>query len=227
VRAIALAPVQFENRMVTLVGRFRGRNLYGDLPQGVAKSKWDFVLQSADAAVWVTGLRPKAKDFDLDPGARVDTGRWLEVKGTVQHDGAAAWIAGESVVLARAPAEVPIEVHTPAAPQAPAPAVIFSAPLAGETDVAVDSRVRIQFSRDMIGASFKDHVRVRYTGANTPAIPPPPFTLTYNDGAHAVEIRFTEPLAPFRELMIQLDVGIAAIDNQPLQPWTLRFTTGR
>ena len=50
IRAIALAPDQFDDRSVTLVGRFRGRNLYGDLPQGVAKSKWDFVLQSADAA---------------------------------------------------------------------------------------------------------------------------------------------------------------------------------
>ena len=46
----------------------------GDLPQGVAKSKWDFVLQSADASIWVTGLRPKGKDFDLDPSARVVTG---------------------------------------------------------------------------------------------------------------------------------------------------------
>ena len=35
--------------------------LFGDLPQGVAKSKWDFVLQSADAAIWVTRLRPRAR----------------------------------------------------------------------------------------------------------------------------------------------------------------------
>ena len=83
IRAIALSPDQFDNRSVTLIGRFKGRNLYGDLPQGVAKSKWDFVLQSADAALWVTGLRPKGKDFDLDPAARVDTGKWLEVKGTL------------------------------------------------------------------------------------------------------------------------------------------------
>ena len=78
IRAIALAPEQFENRSVTLTGRFRGRNLYGDLPQGVAKSKWDFVLQSADAAIWVTGLRPKGKDFDLDASARGSTpaGGW-------------------------------------------------------------------------------------------------------------------------------------------------------
>lgn len=227
VRAIALTPAQFENRTVTLVGRFKGRNLYGDLSQGVAKSKWDFVLQSADAAIWVTGLRPKGKDFELDPGARVDTGRWLEVKGTVQRDGPSVWIAGESLRLATAPAEVPVEIHAPAAPQEPSPTVIFSAPLADETDVPVDGRVRIQFSRDMIGASFHDHVRIRYAGTNAPPIAPPSFTLTYNDGTRALEIRFKEPLAPFQVLVIQLDEGITAIDGQPLRPWTLRFTTGR
>ena len=86
IRAIALTPDQFENRNVTLVGRFKGRNLYGDLPHGLGKTKWDFVLQSADAAIWVTGLRPKGKDFELDPSARVDTGKWLEVQGTVHRD---------------------------------------------------------------------------------------------------------------------------------------------
>ena len=95
-RAIALAPEQYDGRTVTLVGRFRGRNLFGDLPVSVAKSKWDFVLQSADASLWVTGLRPKGKDFDLDPAARVDTGRWLEVTGIVHRDGAAEWLAAES-----------------------------------------------------------------------------------------------------------------------------------
>jgi hypothetical protein len=227
VRAIALTPAQFENRSVTLVGRFKGRNLYGDLPQGVAKSKWDFVLQSADASIWITGLRPKGKDFDLDREARVDTGRWLEVKGTVERDGASVWIAGESVRLATAPAEVPVEIRAPAAPQEQAPAVIFSAPLADETDFPVDGRVRIQFSRDMNGASFRDHVRIRYGGTNPPLAAPPAFTLAYNDGTRALEIRFREPLARFQPLVIQLDEGITAIDGQPLRPWTLRFTTGQ
>ena len=91
-RAIALAPAQFENRGVTLVGRFRGRNLYGDLPQALGRGKWDFVLQSADAAIWVTGARPKGRGFELDPGARADTGKWVEVKGTVRREGELVWL---------------------------------------------------------------------------------------------------------------------------------------
>ena len=227
IRAIALTPDQFENRNVTLIGRFRGRNLYGDLPQGVAKSKWDFVLQSADAAIWVTGLRPKGKDFELDPSARVDTGKWLEVKGTVHRDGALPWLAGESVRLTAAPTDVPVEVAGPPLPPEPPPVVIFSAPLPGETDFATSGRIRIQFSRDMNAASFQDRVRVGYAAVPPPPVGLPPFTTVYNDGNRSLEIRFAEPLVQFQVVVIQLDQGITAIDGQALSPWTLRFTTGQ
>jgi hypothetical protein len=227
IRAIALMPEQFDNRDVTLTGRFRGRNLYGDLPQGVAKSKWDFVLQSADGAIWITGLRPKGKDFDLDPSARVDTGRWLEVKGTVQRDGTAVWLNGESIRLTTAPNETTVEVAEPPLPAEPPPSVIFSAPLADDTDFPTTGRVRIQFSRDMNEKSFQGHVRAGYSGTATPPAPPPSFTFAYNDGNRSLEIRFKTPLAPFQPVVIQLDEGITAIDGQPLKPWTLKFTTGQ
>ncbi len=227
VRAIALAPEQFENRTVTIVGRFKGRNLYGDLPQGVGKSKWDFVLQSADAAIWVTGLRPKGQDFELDPSARVDTGKWLEVKGLVHRDGALTWLAGESLRLTTAPTDVPVEVAGPPLPPEPPPTVIFSAPLADETDFATAGRIKIQFSRDMNAASFEGRVRASYGGAAPPAAGPPPFTTAYNDGNRSLEIRFKEPLPAFQAVVVQLDQGITAMDGQPLKPWTLRFTTGQ
>jgi hypothetical protein len=227
IRAIALAPDKFDDREVTLVGRFRGRNLYGDVPQGVAKSKWDFVLQSADAAIWVTGLRPKGKDFDLDSSARVDTGRWLEVKGTIRRDGNATWLEGESVKLTTPPAETPVEVAGPPLPPEPPPTIIFSAPLADETDFPPAGRVKIQFSRDMNPATFRDRVHVRYGGPNAAALAPPAFTVNYNDGNRSVEIRFKEPLSPFQAVVIQLDDGITAIDGQPVKAWTLKFTTGQ
>jgi Big-like domain-containing protein len=226
IRSIALTPEQFDNRTVTVVGRFKGRNLFGDLPQGVGKSKWDFVLQSADGAIWVTGLRPKGKDFDLDPGARVDTGRWLEVTGTVHRDAAALWIAGESLHVTAAPTDMPVEVAAPPTPVEPPPTVIFSAPLGDETDFPVGGRVRIQFSRDMKGATFQNRVHVRYTGPNAPPTPPPPSTATYNDGTRALEITFKAPLERFQTVTIELQDGITAIDGQPLKPWTLRFSTG-
>ena len=144
-----------------MTGRFRGVNLFGDLPQAPGRSRYDFVLQSADAALWVTGLQPKGKSFSLDRNARVDTGRWLEVTGTVGRSAGLVWIDGEKIGLGTAPepaAVVQIEVPK----VGPAPDVTFSIPTPEDIDVETSILVRIQFSRDMEAASFKDRVRVRY-----------------------------------------------------------------
>ncbi len=85
-RGLALEPWRYEGQTITLVGQFRGRNLFGDLPGAPARSKYDFVLRSGDGAVWITTLRPKGRGFDLDVDARVDTGRWLEVTGVVKRE---------------------------------------------------------------------------------------------------------------------------------------------
>ncbi|HEX5475029.1 MAG TPA: Ig-like domain-containing protein [Vicinamibacterales bacterium] len=228
IRAIALAPAKYADTRVTLVGRFRGNNLYGDLPVPVGKSRWDFVLQAADGAVWVTGVRPRGKGFDLDPTARVDTGVWLEVAGMVRHEGALVWIEAASVARATAPAEAPVEVTVPL-PPAPVPQVIFTAPLANDVDVSPSSTVRLQFSRDMNPGSFKGHVHVTYTGTAPTGAPaaPPPFTIDYNEGNRALEITFSAPLDRFRTVRVDLLDGIeSAIDRQPLAPWSMTFTTG-
>ncbi len=226
IRALALAPERFEGRGVTIVGRFRGRNLYGDLPQSPGKSKWDFVLQSADAAVWVTGLRPRGKGFDLDPAARVDTGRWLEVAGTVRRDGTQVCVEGTAVkqTTAQEDAAGPVVVQLP--PEPP-PRVIFSAPVPDDTEVEVGTAVRLQFSRPMEGKSFQDRVRVSYAAPSQGQAPPaPPFTASYDPGNRSLEIRFKPPLERFQRVKVELMEGISAVDGQPLQPWTLTFTTG-
>ena len=45
--------VDLEQR-VTITGQYSGRNLTGDLPDAPARSRYDFVLRSADAAIWVS-----------------------------------------------------------------------------------------------------------------------------------------------------------------------------
>lgn len=226
IRAIAMAPERFEGRGVTLVGRFKGRNLYGDLPQAPGKSKWDFVLQSADAAVWVTELRPRGKGFDLDPSARVDTGRWLEVTGTVRRDGARVWVEGTAVSQTTAKEETaePVVVQLP--PEPP-PRVIFSAPVPDDTEVETGTPVRLQFSRPMDGKSFQNRVRASYAPPSQGQAPPvPPFTATYDPGNRSLEIKFAQPLERFQRVKLDLLEGITAVDGQPLQPWSLTFTTG-
>lgn len=228
-RAIALSPDDYVDREVRLIGRFKGRNLYGDLPTALGRDKWDFVLQSADGALWVTGVRPRGRGFDLDPGRRVDTGKWLEVTGVVKLAASGPYIEASAVALSTEQLDPTVEVELPPAPPAPPPEVIFSAPVADDTDVDRSAPVRIQFSRDMDARSVRDRVRVTY--ANPPAgvqLPPvPAFTVRYNDATHAIEITFEAPLERFQQVKVELAEGMLALDKQPLKPWSLTFTTGR
>ena len=89
---MVLYPERYQDEKVTLTGQFAGRNLLGDLPDAPAKSRYDFVLRSADAAIWVTNIRPNGKDFELALDARIDTGRWLEVSGTLQQGRGLQWV---------------------------------------------------------------------------------------------------------------------------------------
>ena len=226
-RAIALDPDAYVDREVKVIGRFRGRNLYGELPLALGKSKWDFVLQSADGSLWVTGVRPRGKGFDLDPSRRADTAHWLEVTGVVKREGLMPYIEARVVSQAPPPAPAAVEVEGPPRPDMPPPEVIFSAPIANDTEVETTAPVRIQFSRDMDPKSIRDRVRVAYVGGVGSSLPPPAFTVVYNDAARAIEIKFQAPLAAFQSVKVELLEGLAAIDGQPLKPWTLTFSTGR
>src|SRR5688572_12721020 len=191
VRSIVLRPDRYEGREVRIIGRFKGRNLYGDLPQALGKGKWDFVLQSADGAIWVTGIRPKGAGFDLSPERRVDTGQWLEVTGVVSQAGSLVYIAAESIRAATQPTETAVEVSVPERPPMPQPEVVFSAPVDEDQDVERGVRIRIQFSRDVDPKTIRDRVRISYVPSTAAGAAPQPklpeFAVQYNDAAHAIE----------------------------------------
>jgi hypothetical protein len=230
IRALALAPDQYVGKGVTVTGRFRGANLFADLPQGAGtKGRWDFVLQSADSAVWVSGVRPRGRNFDLDINARADTGRWVQVAGTVRRTGPLAWIEATSIAEATAPDGTAVEIILPPPPPAPAPEIVFSVPQQGETDVDRAAPIRIQFSRDMDGRTFRERVRLSYVGPAPPGTPdtPPAFTARYIEGNRALEIKPSTPLDRYRTVKVDLLEGILSnVDNQPLAPVSLTFTTG-
>lgn len=224
IRNIVLHPSRYLDQKVTVVGQFGGRNLLGDLPDAPAVSRWDFVIRSADAAIWVTNLRPRGKDFELALDARIDTGRWVEVSGTLQQGRGLQWLNadGGSIAITQAPKD-PAETAIIRVPAAPAPEVVFSAPIGGETDVLPTSSVRIQFSRDMDPASFRNRIRVRQ--ANAPDAPVA-FTTNYLPGTRVLELKFPQPLERFSMVTVDLQEGIVGTDKQALPPWTLTFETG-
>lgn len=228
VRALALQPWRFEGQKVSIVGQFRGRNLFGDLPSAPGKSRWDFVLRSADAAVWVTDLQPRGRGFVLSVDARVDTGRWLQIDGTVALSRGLTTILGTTIAEAEAREASPPAEEESAPPPVPAEPgdVIFSSPTDGEVDVPSAGRVRFQFSRGVDPASLTDRIRVGYVGGTGAGVPGPAFSFAYDAGTRAVEIRFTNPLDAFRTVRIELLEGIRTFDNAPVRPWTLTFSVG-
>jgi hypothetical protein len=230
VRALALDPDHYVGQDVTVVGRFRGRNLYGDLPDAPGISRWDFVLTSADSAVWVTGRRPKGDNFDLNVEQRVDTGHWLEVKGVVRLDRGLVRIDALTIRAAQPPPPInDSEVTVRLPDKGPPPEVIFSAPTQDESDVAPTAPIRLQFSRDLDTKSIKGQVTVDYAGPAAAGAPahPPVSTTTYDEGRRVMEIHFATPVDPFRTIVVELREGITGTDGQPMKPFKLTFATGR
>ena len=234
IRAMALDPQRYEGQRVTVAGEFRGRNLYGDLPQApadAAESRWEFVLRSADAAIWVLGKRPRGHGFEFDVNSRIDTRRWLEVAGTARHTRGFAWIQAEELREVQPMKEAPSE-ERPVEPSPPIPPeVLFSAPADGETDIPADARVRIQFSRDLDQTTLKGRIRVGYMGAESvergePQAPGIEMSFRYDQGLRVLEITFARPLERFRTVRVELLEGITGTDGAPLKPTTLTFSVG-
>ncbi len=232
VRNLALAPERYADQRVTVKGQFRGRNLYGDLPQAPAdgNGRRDFVMRSADAAIWVTGKQPKGSGFHFDVTSRLDTQRWIEVSGVVKWERGLVSIVAEQLAETSPQAEARSEQVTIAREVVP-PEVLFSAPTADETDVAQDTKVRIQFSRDLDPATIKGRVEVSYSRTQSrergePEPPPVIARVGYNPGARVMEITFDPPLERFRLVEVQLKDGIVGTDGAALKPWTLTFTIG-
>ena len=229
-RTVAMDPTRFAGQRLTLVGQFRGRNLFGDLPEAPISNKWEYVIRSADAAVWVMGLEPKGKGFSFDVNKRIDSGRWVKISGTARTAKGLSWIEGASIELTQAPAEAATEVAIPLPPPIPVE-VLFSAPTQGEADVRLNERIRLQLSRDLDFASLKDHVRVSYSAseskergeAEPPAIT---FTATYTKENRALEIRPNQPWERFRSVTVEFLEGVKGTDGGPMKPFVLSFTTG-
>lgn len=238
IRAIVLNPSRYLDQNVAITGQFSGRNLLGDMPDAPGKSRYDFVLRSAGAAMWVVNMRPKLKDangkeLELGLDARIDTGRWLTLRGTVRQGRGLLWLDAEagSLSLAKPPADTTTEEAPIRVPAGPPPEVIFSAPTQDETDVPMATTVRIQLSRDIDQSTLKGRIKPHYLESRSaergePVTPAADFTFQYAGANRVIEIHFTKPLERFRTLTVDLLDGILGTDGQPLKPWTLTFMLG-
>jgi hypothetical protein len=226
VRALALEPWRYDGQKVTVVGNFRGRNLFGDLPGAPGRSRYDFVIRGAEGAVWVAGIRPRGRGFDLDIDRRVDSDRWLEVSGMLVHERGLVRIDATQLTLAKAPqvTEVPEEPEAPPPPPPPLE-IVFSSPTNDEVDIPPGDPVRIQFSRGLDPKSLAGAVRVSYVGAS--GVTPPAFQTTYDAASRSIALRFAQPLEPFRTVRVEILETLRAFDGGIVKPWTVTFSVGR
>ena len=228
-RLVAMEPSRFENQRVAIVGQFRGRNLFGDLPEAPVQNRYSFVLRSGDAAIWVMGLQPKGRDFSFDPSRRLDSGRWVKVQGTVKTAKGLTWLEGTAIELTAEPQQTTTEVEINVPP--PPVEVLFTAPTEGEVDVRLTERIRVQLSRDLNPETLKDRVRITYAANDSRErgeAQPPSVALTTNyvKENRVLEIRPAEPLERFRLVTVEILPGVKGTDGGEMPPLKLTFTTG-
>jgi len=227
-RALALEPWKFAGQTVTVTGNFRGRNLFGDLPDAPGKGRYDFIVRGGEGSVWVTGMRPRGSGFDFDVDRRIDSNRWLQITGPLVHDRGLVRIEATRITLARAPERVEPErdEDTPvsAVPRTPVD-VVFNSPTDGETDVSAAAPIRVQFSKGLAEATLAGHVRATYAGAAA-GTDGPALKTTYDAANRAIEIRFAQPLEPLRTVKVEISEGVTAYDGSPVTPWAVTFTIG-
>jgi hypothetical protein len=232
-------PGKVDGQTVRVVGKFRGRNLYGDLPARSERASGDWVIKDDLYAVWVSGRKPKGSGWELDASLKRDTGKWIEVIGKPETRNGVTYVRAAQVRITDPPRPAADAAPAPPPPERPKvpPVVVFALPLDGEGEVPSDSRFVVQFNKDMDEATFKGHVMLRYAGPTLPGDRVfDGLKLTYDQGRRALTIDPGDVLRPGRQIELMLLPGIADIDGLTLVPRlgkqidgavdVLRFRTG-
>ena len=221
-------PGKRDGQTIRVVGKFRGKNLYGDLPISTQRASSDWVIKDDLYAVWVTGKKPKGQGWELDSGLKRDTGKWIEVIGKPETVRGVTYIKAIRILLTTPPSATADVKPPPPPPEKPKkpPVVVFALPLDGELEVAQDSRFVVQFSKDMDESTFEGHVLLRYTGPVQPGDRAfDGLRLSYDRGRRALMVDPGDLLRPRRQVELILLPGISDIDGMTLVPRTLSQKT--
>ena len=219
--ALLSPPGKRDGQLLRVVGKFRGHNLYGDLPTVSQRRSADWVIKDDVYAVWVTGKKPKGTGWELDAGLRRDTGKWIEVIGVPETVGGVTYLKAERVALTTAPSATAEAAPPPPPPERPKvpPVVVFTLPLDGDREVPSDARFVVQFSKDMDETSFEGRVIVRYVGPRLPGDREfDGVRLSYDGGRRALTVDPGDVLRPGRRLELVLLPGIVDTEGLTLEP---------
>ena len=115
--ALVTKPGRQDGRTIRVVGKFRGRNLFGDLPLSSQRNTSEWVIKDDVFAVWISGKKPKGKGWELDPGLKRDTEKWIEVYGKPETKRGITYVRALRVNLTTAPS--PLAQAKPPTPPPP------------------------------------------------------------------------------------------------------------
>jgi hypothetical protein len=197
---------------VRVVGRFRGNNLFRDLPGPAPRRGW--VLKSRRHAVWVVGHDASGPGFRLDGQQEGDMTRWVEVTGVVEVKGGRALLRARSVALA-APATY--VWSGPRRKAGPRPEVVFTLPLADEEAPVRAAPLLLQFNSYMDEESFEGRVRVRWGAGETPDRDAARARWTYDDSRRVLVVEPGQALRPGGTVEVQLLPGITDVHASTLE----------
>ena len=224
--ALVSSPGRYDGKTIRVYGKFRGKNLYGDLASHSERDSHDWVMKEDVYAIWVTGRKPKGSGFELDTGMKRDTEKWLQVVGKPETIKGVTYLQALQVVLGKPSGPLvasgassnpaPAPSATPLPPPKP-PVVVFALPLDGDGEVPSNGRFQIQFSQDMEEETFKGRVLIRYR----PPVRPGDrafdgVKMTYDLGRKALTVDPGDMLRPGREVEILLLPGIFDINGVEL-----------
>jgi len=153
---------------VTVIGKFRGGNLFADLPYSSRKRSGDWIIKDDLFAIWVTGKDPEGDGWSLNVRATRDTVNWLRVTGVPKLENGFIYLAATDVALSRPPTPTssPDPPPPPATTAKAQPAeIMFTIPVQGVEEAAADSVFAVQFTKAMDANSFSGRVQLRYARA--------------------------------------------------------------
>lgn len=219
-RSLVKDPGPFLGKQVSVLGKFRGSNLYGDLSIRDKRTPRDFVIKVADAAIWVTGRRPRGKGFRLDPDKRRDTGEWLRVVGEPWEVDGVVYLKAMKISLAEDPGKPDLEPTKVGADgeeiQGPPPEVTFSLPIAGDASIPLDTVFKVQFSKDMKAATFHRNVDLLYTDDDGIGNPFPDLEVSYDAPSRTLSVNPHKTLDPGKGVRLILYTPIEDKQGQKL-----------
>ena len=204
-------PSAFEGRAIRIIGKFRGNNLFADLPSTSWKNVSDFVVKEDATAIWVTGMKAEGKGWRLDGQSPGDTQKWVEVVGhPTLRKGIVYFRAAKLSVTTPPSGHAGVtELRRFAGAALVKPEVVFALPLQGDP-VARKGLFVLQFSKSLDAATLKDRVGLRYVDHDHA------FThlnVSYDQDRRALVIDPGELLEVGQQVEIFLKKGIADSDG--------------